>query len=168
MHQHYTHFMYNRGPYVNNMRALTWSSMRRPASFSSLGVQSTFLVRYSSKIPHHISRHLLTQRSGSIYSLRSIRNIGDHLQPATPLEMGQPGSRLASWAGKALARLICSSSTIKSQGNARHFKEEPFLYGPGGFHLVALEDKFRDGRYIILRKIGYGEYSTVWLAHDSM
>ncbi|OAX83469.1 CMGC/SRPK protein kinase [Emergomyces africanus] len=45
--------------------------------------------------------------------------------------------------------------------------EEPDFYGAGGFHRVALGDTFDAGRYRILRKLGYGQYSTVWLARDS-
>lgn len=37
-------------------------------------------------------------------------------------------------------------------------------YRPGGFHPVNLGDTFRDGKYKILRKLGDGSYSTVWLA----
>lgn len=40
-------------------------------------------------------------------------------------------------------------------------------YVPGGFHPVAIGDKFHESRYTILRKLGYGGYSTVWLASDS-
>lgn len=40
-------------------------------------------------------------------------------------------------------------------------------YTPGGFHPVALGDTLRDSRYTILRKLGYGGYSTVWLASDN-
>lgn len=35
------------------------------------------------------------------------------------------------------------------------------------FCRVSLGDKFNDDRYIALRKLGYGQYSTVWLARDS-
>lgn len=35
------------------------------------------------------------------------------------------------------------------------------------FCRVTLGDKFNDKRYIALRKLGYGQYSTVWLARDS-
>ncbi|KKZ60727.1 hypothetical protein EMCG_04607 [[Emmonsia] crescens] len=35
------------------------------------------------------------------------------------------------------------------------------------FCRVSLGDKFNDERYIALRKLGYGQYSTVWLARDS-
>ncbi|EGX88003.1 protein kinase, putative [Cordyceps militaris CM01] len=50
--------------------------------------------------------------------------------------------------------------------SARRFPEEPDYYGPGGFHRVSLGDTFDSARYTILRKIGYGQYSTVWLARD--
>jgi non-specific serine/threonine protein kinase len=39
-------------------------------------------------------------------------------------------------------------------------------YRPGKFHPVDLGDRFKNGRYRILRKLGYGAYSTVWLARD--
>lgn len=35
------------------------------------------------------------------------------------------------------------------------------------FCRVSLGDQFNDERYIALRKLGYGQYSTVWLARDS-
>ncbi|GJJ15337.1 hypothetical protein Clacol_009613 [Clathrus columnatus] len=40
-------------------------------------------------------------------------------------------------------------------------------YRPGGFHPVNLGDTFRDGMYTVIRKLGYGSSSTVWLAIDS-
>ncbi|EKG15550.1 hypothetical protein MPH_07216, partial [Macrophomina phaseolina MS6] len=39
-------------------------------------------------------------------------------------------------------------------------------YRPGGFHPVNLGDVFHDGRYKVIRKLGDGSYSTVWLAAD--
>ncbi|KFY86618.1 hypothetical protein V500_07511 [Pseudogymnoascus sp. VKM F-4518 (FW-2643)] len=37
---------------------------------------------------------------------------------------------------------------------------------PGGLHTVMLGDTFQGGRYCIRDKLGYGGYSTVWLARD--
>ncbi|OJD16067.1 CMGC/SRPK protein kinase [Emergomyces pasteurianus Ep9510] len=60
-----------------------------------------------------------------------------------------------------------SLRTVSTLTNPRPAGEEPDLYGVGGFHRVALGDTFDAGRYRILRKLGYGQYSTVWLARDS-
>lgn len=38
-------------------------------------------------------------------------------------------------------------------------------YHPGGYHPVVLGDVF-NGQYKVLRKLGEGSYSTVWLARD--
>lgn len=43
--------------------------------------------------------------------------------------------------------------------------EPMFDYRPGGFHPVAIGDKLHN-RYQIVDKLGYGGYSTIWLARD--
>ncbi|KAF8610737.1 kinase-like protein [Ceratobasidium sp. AG-I] len=39
-------------------------------------------------------------------------------------------------------------------------------YVKGGYHPVQLGDTFSDGRYVVVRKLGWGHFSTVWLAKD--
>ncbi|KAF5000364.1 hypothetical protein FGRMN_1832 [Fusarium graminum] len=39
-------------------------------------------------------------------------------------------------------------------------------YHPGGYHPVVLGDVFHRGQYKVIRKLGEGAYSTVWLARD--
>lgn len=39
-------------------------------------------------------------------------------------------------------------------------------YHPGGYHPVILGDVFNNGQYKVIRKLGEGSYSTVWLACD--
>ncbi|RAL13843.1 serine protein kinase [Aspergillus homomorphus CBS 101889] len=39
-------------------------------------------------------------------------------------------------------------------------------YRPGGYHPVVLGDVFNNGQYKVIRKLGEGSYSTVWLARD--
>ena len=40
-------------------------------------------------------------------------------------------------------------------------------YVKGGYHPVRIGDSFSDGRYIVVRKLGWGHFSTVWLAKDT-
>ena len=39
-------------------------------------------------------------------------------------------------------------------------------YCLGGYHPTHINDEFCGDRYKIINKLGYGSYSTVWLAHD--
>lgn len=39
-------------------------------------------------------------------------------------------------------------------------------YCPGGYHPVTLGDRFKDGRYEVLNKLGWGRTCTVWLVWD--
>lgn len=49
---------------------------------------------------------------------------------------------------------------------ARLFSEESIdRYCHGGYHPVRIGDVFNNGRYKIVSKLGYGVYSTVWLAY---
>lgn len=39
-------------------------------------------------------------------------------------------------------------------------------YCAGQYHPVKLGDEYSDGRYCVVHKLGFGSYSTVWLAKD--
>jgi len=41
-------------------------------------------------------------------------------------------------------------------------------YRVAGYHPVHIGDKYKEGRYEIIQKLGWGGYSTVWLAKDSL
>lgn len=44
--------------------------------------------------------------------------------------------------------------------------EDVEKYRSGGFHPIHLGDTFKGGRYRVSHKLGYGGFSTVWLARD--
>ncbi|QKX53242.1 uncharacterized protein TRUGW13939_00318 [Talaromyces rugulosus] len=44
--------------------------------------------------------------------------------------------------------------------------ERPERYRPGGYHPIAIGDRLSD-RYDVVHKLGFGTYSTTWLARDS-
>lgn len=41
-------------------------------------------------------------------------------------------------------------------------------YQPGGYHPVQLGDLFQAGRYKIVHKLGWGGWSTTWVARDQL
>lgn len=45
--------------------------------------------------------------------------------------------------------------------------QEDNLYKPGGYYDARIGECLKNGRYTIIRKLGWGHFSTVWLAWDS-
>lgn len=52
------------------------------------------------------------------------------------------------------------------QSNLLYTQESLSRYQCGGYHPVTLGDIFKDGRYKVHHKLGWGGFSTVWLAFD--
>ncbi|KAI9373627.1 kinase-like domain-containing protein [Aspergillus egyptiacus] len=52
------------------------------------------------------------------------------------------------------------------QNNLLYTEESLARYRLGGYHPVRLGDTFKDGRYSVHHKLGWGGFSTVWLAKD--
>ncbi|KAH6917423.1 CMGC/SRPK protein kinase [Coprinopsis sp. MPI-PUGE-AT-0042] len=46
-------------------------------------------------------------------------------------------------------------------------EESPADYNTGGYLPVKVNDTFKQGRYRVVRKLGWGHFSTVWLVKDS-
>ncbi|ORZ30833.1 kinase-like domain-containing protein [Catenaria anguillulae PL171] len=46
-------------------------------------------------------------------------------------------------------------------------EEDAADYTKGGYHPVSIGDLYKDGRYTVLRKLGWGHFSTVWLCRDN-
>ncbi|CAO1614105.1 unnamed protein product [Sympodiomycopsis kandeliae] len=60
-----------------------------------------------------------------------------------------------------------SSNAASDVGSVMTEDEEDLEdYCKGGYHPVHVGDTFSDGRYLIVRKLGWGHFSTVWLAKD--
>ncbi|KDP43774.1 hypothetical protein JCGZ_22401 [Jatropha curcas] len=59
--------------------------------------------------------------------------------------------------------MSCSSSS----GSESEDDEGIDSYRKGGYHAVRVGDQFAAGRYIAQRKLGWGQFSTVWLAYDT-
>ncbi|KAL1677502.1 kinase-like domain-containing protein [Schizophyllum commune] len=46
-------------------------------------------------------------------------------------------------------------------------EESPADYNSGGYLQVQVNDTFKNGRYRVVRKLGWGHFSTVWLVKDT-
>ncbi|KAG1747289.1 kinase-like protein [Suillus occidentalis] len=60
-----------------------------------------------------------------------------------------------------------ASYSSHSQSIMTEDEEDWEDYVKGGYHPVHIGDSFSDGRYIVVRKLGWGHFSTVWLAKDT-
>lgn len=73
----------------------------------------------------------------------------------------------------AFRRDNAPSSTLRRKASSLSVSEEDISrYVPGGFHPVLIGDafdngKYDNGKYRVLSKLGYGVYSTVWLAYNT-
>ena len=47
-------------------------------------------------------------------------------------------------------------------------EEDSEDYCKGGYHPVTVGETFKDGKYIVVRKLGWGHFSTVWLSRDTV
>ncbi|KAI3808346.1 hypothetical protein L1987_24295 [Smallanthus sonchifolius] len=54
-----------------------------------------------------------------------------------------------------------------SSSSASEEDEDLDSYRKGGYHAVRVGDSFAAGRFIAQRKLGWGQFSTVWLAYDT-
>ncbi|KAI9043240.1 serine/threonine-protein kinase [Aspergillus affinis] len=46
-------------------------------------------------------------------------------------------------------------------------EEDSEDYCKGGYHPVSVGETYNNGRYVIVRKLGWGHFSTVWLSRDT-
>lgn len=64
--------------------------------------------------------------------------------------------------------LIEDDSDTDSESELTPEDEESLKdYKPGGYHPVYVGELYKDNRYLIVRKLGWGHFSTVWLAKDT-
>jgi serine/threonine-protein kinase SRPK3 len=60
-----------------------------------------------------------------------------------------------------------SSSSLDDPAENTADEEDSEDYCKGGYHPVQIGEKYKDGKYTVVRKLGWGHFSTVWLSRDN-
>ncbi|KAF2761157.1 putative serine protein kinase Sky1 [Pseudovirgaria hyperparasitica] len=60
-----------------------------------------------------------------------------------------------------------SSSSADEAAENTADEEDSEDYCKGGYHPVQVGEQYKDGKYTIVRKLGWGHFSTVWLSRDN-
>ena len=67
-----------------------------------------------------------------------------------------------------LSRSPSTSSSSEDEGTENTADEEDSEdYCKGGYHPVQVGEQYKEGKYTIVRKLGWGHFSTVWLSKDN-
>ena len=64
-------------------------------------------------------------------------------------------------------RSATSPSSADDAADHTADEEDSEDYCKGGYHPVTVGETYKDGKYIIVRKLGWGHFSTVWLSKDT-
>lgn len=67
-----------------------------------------------------------------------------------------------------LNRSPSSASSHEDAAETTADEEDSEDYCKGGYHPVTVGENFKEGRYTIVRKLGWGHFSTVWLSKDNV
>lgn len=92
--------------------------------------------------------------------------------PSSSVKMNNAsGNSINSPLSHQKAQLSRSSSSASSRDDgaeATAEEEDSEDYCKGGYHPVTVGETFKDGRYVVVRKLGWGHFSTVWLSRDTV
>jgi serine/threonine-protein kinase SRPK3 len=69
--------------------------------------------------------------------------------------------------GNQLSHSPDSSSSSVDEAENTADEEDSEDYCKGGYHPVQVGEEYKDGKYTIVRKLGWGHFSTVWLSRDN-
>ncbi|TGO65632.1 hypothetical protein BOTNAR_0076g00260 [Botryotinia narcissicola] len=97
----------------------------------------------------------------------------DSLKPIITTEQDSESSKMASTQARAGSasgtnRDPSSSSSREDAAETTADEEDSEDYCKGGYHPVQVGENFKDGKYTVVRKLGWGHFSTVWLSKDNV
>lgn len=91
----------------------------------------------------------------------------DALKPIITTESPHGGGGGAAHLSSTINHSPTSSSSPEDAAENTADEEDSEDYCKGGYHPVVIGEKFKDGKYSVVRKLGWGHFSTVWLSRDN-
>jgi len=77
-----------------------------------------------------------------------------------------------SFAKRSFYRGMAVNSAPSTEWSPTYYWQERVenveKYSTGGYHPIHLGDEFSHGRYRVIHKLGWGTFSTIWLAKDQV
>ena len=67
-----------------------------------------------------------------------------------------------------MRRSPSSSTSEDDHAETTADEEDSEDYCKGGYHPVHVGETYNNGRYVVVRKLGWGHFSTVWLSRDTV
>lgn len=93
------------------------------------------------------------------------RRKGDNLKPIITTD-GHP-SQPAQDSPSQQIESPTSSTSDEDPAETTADEEDSEDYCKGGYHPVHVGETYNNGRYVVVRKLGWGHFSTVWLSRDT-
>lgn len=92
---------------------------------------------------------------------------GPNASPGATTTTGSPLDPHSKPYGNPLTHSPDSSSSSADEADNTADEEDSEDYCKGGYHPVQVGEDYKDGKYTIVRKLGWGHFSTVWLSRDN-
>jgi len=89
-------------------------------------------------------------------------------QPFSTQGIASPLSHQKASHGSRLTRSPSSESSEAGAEENAADEEDSEDYCKGGYHPVEVGEQYKDGKYTVVRKLGWGHFSTVWLSRDNI
>ncbi|GAB7346731.1 hypothetical protein MBLNU459_g1841t1 [Dothideomycetes sp. NU459] len=87
----------------------------------------------------------------------------------TSANTSSPASHQKPSYAQDMSRSPSLSSSSGDEGTENTADEEDSEdYCKGGYHPVQVGEQYNDGKYTVVRKLGWGHFSTVWLSRDNV
>ncbi|KAK6580198.1 hypothetical protein PZA11_007220 [Diplocarpon coronariae] len=81
---------------------------------------------------------------------------------------GSSGAANSTSKSSAMNRSSSSTSSREDAAENTADEEDSEDYCKGGYHPVQVGEQFKDGKYTVVRKLGWGHFSTVWLSRNNI